>query len=131
MSNQSKQLGIIGEQLCESWLEKKRWEILAKNWRYQRLGEIDLIAYNPVTQTLHFIEVKTRTNRRFSHPAEAIDSKKQQQIIKLADIYLTTQAENLPNFQRVSLDALLIVCEDRNNPMHSSLEWIENAWNCD
>lgn len=119
-----KQFGQSGEQFARTWLEKQRWEVLEQNWRYSRLGEIDLIAYDPIKLTLHFIEVKTRANAQFSSPVEAIDAKKQAQIIKLAEIYLAQYEEKLPHYQNVSLDAILILIDQGKPQLH----WLENAF---
>jgi putative endonuclease len=89
----NKQLGARGESLAASILQKQQYSILEKNWRYKQLGEIDLIA-SQTSQDLNnpavlvFIEVKTRVGKQYGLPAEAVNIKKQQQIIQLAGYYL-------------------------------------------
>ena len=53
----------------------------ARNWR-TRHGELDLVLRHG--DQLVFWEVKTRSSRRFGHPAEAVTPAKQQRIRGLA-----------------------------------------------
>ena len=64
------------------------YNIQATNWRAGRHGEIDLIAHQPVTRTLVFVEVKSRLSQRFGTPVEAITRAKQEQLLYLAERYL-------------------------------------------
>lgn len=78
--------GKLGEELAVEYLTKLGLEIIETNWRYSRIGEIDIIAKDK--NTLAFIEVKTRSSQVFGHPLEAINNKKMQQIQSVAQIYL-------------------------------------------
>ena len=40
----TKTLGDIGEKIAEEYLKGKGYKILDKNFRYKKLGEIDLVA---------------------------------------------------------------------------------------
>ncbi|MCW5214310.1 YraN family protein, partial [Desulfobulbus sp. US5] len=64
---------------------------LERNYRL-RIGEVDIIARDG--EYLVFIEVKTRRSTRFGSPFEAVDARKQQQIVKIASAYL--QGKELP-----------------------------------
>ena len=55
----NKIVGNEGEDRAASYLLKKGYEILERNWRTSR-GEIDIIAYN--SHTIVFVEVKTLPN---------------------------------------------------------------------
>lgn len=59
--------------------------MLERNVRF-RSGEIDLVAEEG--GSLVFVEVKTRTGAGFGTPAEAVDARKQLQLIRLAMLYL-------------------------------------------
>ncbi len=98
--NQS--VGKKGEIIAESYLKRRGYEILARNYRAGR-GEIDLIA--KIDTTLVFVEVKTRTNDKFGYPEEAVTQKKIDKLIETAEIYLIeTNWEQEIRFDIVSID---------------------------
>ncbi len=78
--------GKYGEQLAHKYLKNKGYKILAQNWRYSRYGEIDIIALNK--NELIFIEVKTRSSINYGNPIEAVDERKMNKILKLAECYI-------------------------------------------
>ena len=80
--------GKIGEDLAVQYLEGLGYTIVERNYRL-RIGEIDIIARDG--EYLVFVEVKTRRNSRFGSPFDAVDFRKQQQISKVARMYLTQQ----------------------------------------
>lgn len=88
MSLFRKNLGKKGEDLACSFIKKKGYRVVTRNFR-KKCGEIDIIAYED--EVLVFIEVKTRSNDSKGSPLEAVNKRKQQQIIKTATYYL---AEN-------------------------------------
>ena len=78
--------GKSGEDLAVRYLEKQGYTIIKRNYR-QRIGEIDIIARDG--KCLVFIEVKTRRTGRYGSPFEAVDSRKQAQISRVALEYIT------------------------------------------
>jgi putative endonuclease len=78
-------VGQLGEALAAGYLERRGFEILARNLR-SRLGEIDLIARSG--RTLVFVEVKTRRGRGGGPPQAAVDRRKQMRLARLAAEYL-------------------------------------------
>lgn len=86
-------LGQEQEQAAAEYLEQSGYEIVKRNYRC-RVGEIDIVAYHK--GYLVFIEVKYRKDNRSGSPEEAVNSKKQRQISRVAAWYL---AEH-----RISLD---------------------------
>lgn len=79
-----KKLGNFGEQLaCEEYL-RRGYVLVARNAynnRGKQLGEIDLIMRT--YKELVFVEVKTRSNRKFGSGAEAVTKQKQRKLIKI------------------------------------------------
>lgn len=112
-------LGERGETVAADWIRKKGFKILQKNYKCP-LGEIDLIAQKK--GQLHFIEVKTRSNRWFGDPSEAVDWKKQQKLIKLASWYLKEKGFQDP---LVSLDVAAVIWKNGETP---EVRLIENAF---
>jgi putative endonuclease len=87
MSTARRQLGSEGERLAEDLLRRQRYTIVERNYRC-RLGEIDLIALEGTV--IVFIEVKARTQPGTGSPFEAVSARKQQQVARAAQHYLTT-----------------------------------------
>lgn len=106
MSDPRKLLGARGEELALAFLRKKRFKILAKNYRC-RYGEIDIIARDP-GNAISFIEVKTRTSQSHGTPQEAVNRKKQAQISKVALEFIQRyKLENQPaRFDVVAVNLL-------------------------
>lgn len=80
-----KNMGLWGENKAVEFLKAKNYTILARNY-HSRFGEIDIIARKQ--NTIIFVEVKTRKNTAFGFPAEFVDYKKQQKIMKTAQLYI-------------------------------------------
>ena len=95
------EFGKIGESITCKYLCQNHYKIIDKNY-YYRGGEIDIIAYDEEKNELVFIEVKTRANNKYGLPAEAVDSKKINNIIKGIRKYIhIKKVEN--NYIRVDL----------------------------
>jgi putative endonuclease len=78
-------LGRWGEEQAAAFLKKKWYKIIEMNYRCP-LGEIDIIAREK--KTLVFVEVKTRTNRDYAEPLEAVTPAKMRRICNTARYYL-------------------------------------------
>jgi len=77
--------GALGENAAKRHLKKQGLKFLTANFA-DKHGEIDLIFRE--TETLIFVEVKTRTHETFSRPADAVDRDKQRRLFKTANTYL-------------------------------------------
>ncbi len=82
---QHNELGKLGEKLAEAFLLKKGYDILERNYRYDR-AEIDLLAM--IDEVLVVVEVKTRSTSDFGLPHEFISKKKIRLLVKAVDHYL-------------------------------------------
>lgn len=115
----SKQIsGIKGEDLAASYLSKKGYKIIKRNFR-ARGGEIDIIAKDG--DTLVFIEVKARSTDEFGSPLEAITYRKMKSLIKTAEFY-KIKNPNLPELMRI--DAVAISLDSENKV--KSVELVKN-----
>ncbi|HOK42196.1 MAG TPA: YraN family protein [Thermoclostridium caenicola] len=81
----NRELGRIGEEAAVRHILSQGMKLLARNYRFGRMGEIDIIAQDG--DTLCFIEVKARRGDRYGTPAEAVLPGKRKTIIKVAQAY--------------------------------------------
>jgi len=79
--------GSYGEELALEYLANNNYKIINRNFRYGRLGEIDIVAWE--SGYLCFVEVKTRTNTEFGTPAEAVTYRKQKIIRKISQVFIS------------------------------------------
>lgn len=84
MDNQSK--GRLGEDAVCRLLEQRRHEIIARNY-HRRCGEIDIIS--KCGGFVVFTEVKSRKHGSMISGLEAVDRRKQEKIVRTADIWLS------------------------------------------
>lgn len=108
---------ILGENIACSYLAKKGYTILERNFRV-RNGELDIIA--TYKNTLVFIEVKTRSSDTYGTPLEAITPWKVRILTKTAQFYKMLHTK-LPD--RMRIDAIAVDVSNYNKPI---VEHIEN-----
>lgn len=84
------EIGALGERLAADHLTGRGMRIVARNWRC-RYGELDLVAVDPDTETVIFVEVKTRTGDGFGGLAQAVTAQKARRLRRLAGIWLAAQ----------------------------------------
>ena len=95
--------GAWGEALAAEYLRKKRYTIVAANFR-TRMGEIDLIAAN--RKYLAFVEVKLRKNDEFAMAREYVGCRKQNRLRAAASQYLAFHPTHLqPRFDVIEIYA--------------------------
>ncbi len=98
--------GKYGEEIAKNFLIKKGYKILEMNFHFSKQAEIDIIAQK--NKTIHFIEVKTRTQTYFGQPLEAITAQKLAMIYKCAKFYLS---QNNLKYDKIQIDAIGILLE--------------------
>lgn len=95
--------GAWGEALAAEFLQKKRYKLIATNYR-SRFGEIDLIVSN--RKYLVFVEVKLRKSDQFAAAREFVDRRKQDRLRTTAEIYLSEFPTDLqPRFDVIEVYA--------------------------
>lgn len=115
MNLSTKNTGNLGEELSVKWFEAKGYTILERNWRYKK-SEVDIIASKD--NTLHLIEVKTRTNINLGFPEDSIDSKKMNALKRAAVAYLEMNTQ-WNNFQ---FDVFSIILNKHKTPDYFLIE---------
>lgn len=111
--------GKIGEDLAHSYLRRRGFRIVARNYRTRSgAGEIDLVAWHG--HTLVFVEVKARHTAEYGRPEQAVDAEKRARIEIAARDYArrANTAYDLARFDIVS-----VVLEPR-----IELEWLCDAY---
>lgn len=119
-SNQ--QLGAHGEYLAVSFLERKGYRTVDRNYRCKG-GEVDIIACDG--NTLVFVEVKTRRSLSFGVPQLAVTPFKQRQIMKAA---LTWLSHHQNHDTPARFDVIAITLQSDADPF---IEHLENAFELD
>ncbi|MCD9016434.1 YraN family protein [Parachryseolinea silvisoli] len=79
------EIGKRGEQLAATFLEKKGYQILVRNYRAS-YTEIDLIVKRD--NWIIFVEVKTRSSTAFGEPEQAVSALKARHIFRAAEHYI-------------------------------------------
>ena len=85
-------------------------------------GEVDLIALD--RSTVVFVEVKTRTQPGFGSPLEAVDRRKQRQIQRAAQQYLT---ENRLHDRDARFDVVGVWWDERPGAVRAGEERLRGA----
>src|SRR5215210_550293 len=94
--------GSTGEKLAATWLTQNGYNIKEINWRYKHL-EVDIIAHKG--DTMHFIEVKTRTSTLYGYPEESITKVKMKNLKDAAEQYQYLH----PGIKWIQFDVLAIL----------------------
>jgi putative endonuclease len=113
-------LGKHGEALAKEYLLKKGYEIVKENFRFER-AETDIIVKDETKKILVFVEVKTRRNKKFGEPEEAVTEQKMQQLVKSAEGFLMNTA-GYEDYD-VRFDIIAILSDGKNE----TINHIENA----
>lgn len=109
MKQKNSSKGKVGEIFAVNFLVKQGFKIIEKNWRFSRMGEIDIIAEDK--NTLVFVEVKARSSNLYGNPLESVDEKKFNKIKKLAEIYLNQNSNK--NYDGVRFDLIGILLKEK------------------
>jgi len=103
-------IGQKGEEIAQNFLIDKAYVILSVNWRFQH-KEIDIIAKKD--DVLVIVEVKTRSSN-YIRPREAVDKKKQENLIMAAAAYIEQCQIDLD----VRFDVIEIILTDKTCKIH-------------
>ncbi|HDS74092.1 MAG TPA: YraN family protein, partial [Firmicutes bacterium] len=111
--------GDWGENLAVDHLVRKGYDVVARNWRAGRLGELDIVARDG--DALVIVEVKTARGRAMGHPATWVTPPKQARIERLAEVFL---AECVDRYEAVRFDVVTVDASVRP----ARIEHVVDAW---
>ncbi len=111
------ELGKKGEQLAVDYLIKKGYDIVERNYRFDK-AEVDIIAQQE--DTLAIVEVKTRSTTDFGNPQDFVKPKQIQRLVKAVDEYITVNGLDV----EVRFDIIAIV----KNGKAYDIEHLEDAF---
>ena len=99
------ELGKKGEELAVEFLEQDGYEILERNWVFQK-AEIDIIAQK--NAVLAIIEVKTRSSLDFGLPQDFVKTKKIQLLIKAVNAYINDREKDFNDDCEIRFDIVAV-----------------------
>ncbi len=100
------ELGKKGEQLAVNFLVENNYEIIERNYRFDK-AEVDIIAQKE--DVLAIIEVKTRSTTTFGNPQDFVKPKQIQRLVKAVDEYVTVNGLDV----EVRFDIIAIVKDNK------------------
>jgi putative endonuclease len=101
--------GQMGEDIASAYLEHQGYRIIHRNWRTGKC-EVDIIAC--LQETLHFIEVKTRSNKGYGLPESKVNAAKLKQLKLAAEVFLHSN----PNWKQIQFDIVSINLTNNTAP---------------
>ena len=117
----NKTLGQQGEEAAAQYLQKQGYKILTRNFRYKTFGELDIITKRK--GKIVFVEVKTLRQKQSFWPEDEITPKKEKQLRKMAQIFLS--ANHLPLDTAHQIDIIAVEIDSIGNV--SDIRHHENA----
>lgn len=112
--------GQRAEALALAYLERRRLRLVCKNYR-SRFGEIDLIMDD--AENIVFVEVRYRNHDGRLHPAETIDERKQDKLIRTGHSFVQRHQARYPRHD-YRFDVIAVT----GAIGRPRIDWIQNAF---
>lgn len=109
MVTYQKSIGNKGENIAARYLQDKGYQILDQNF-ITRYGELDIVAIE--SETIVFVEVKTRTSTAFGLPETSVTQEKIERIQNAGLLWLQAHPE-MPDDWRI--DVISIFFDPQNH----------------
>ena len=116
-----KSLGENYERQAIHWLKDHGMRLLVRNFS-GKTGEIDIIARDG--EHLVFLEVRARSNRAFNSAAGSVDRRKQQRIVRTAQLFL----QRHPELADLPCRFDVIAFEPPQSATSGDIRWIRSAF---
>ena len=111
--------GQLIEKKVAIWLQEQGCELITQNYAY-KTGEVDLIICE--TNTLVFVEIRSKSNSNFGLAEESVDYRKQKKIRSVAEYFLYKH----PKF--LQLDIRFDVIAINGTFRHNAITWLKDAF---
>lgn len=118
-TDERRALGRYGEDTAAEYLAERGYQVLARNWRCGREGELDIVAISPHRDCVVVVEVKTRRTVAFGSPLEAVTWSKAQRLRRLAGAWC---AQHSPSVPYVRIDVIGVMVRDDHPPEITHVE---------
>lgn len=112
--------GQLAENMAQRYLEQQGLRPLYQNWTC-RSGELDLVMLDG--DTVVFVEVRYRRHAAWGGALESVDLRKQQKLIKAAQLFLQKETRWARHPCRFDVVAIGSAGDAIGNP-----NWIQNAF---
>lgn len=109
MAKSRQRLGRAGEQMAADLLTGKGYQIVVRNWRFGRSGEIDLVAQDG--PCLVIVEVRTRRGQAHGSAEESVTPAKQARLAALTEAYCAESGWQGP--RRIDVVAISLSADGR------------------
>lgn len=116
-----KSLGDDYEDRAVTLLQNEGLQLLERNFR-GKTGEIDIIARD--RDHLVFLEVRARSNRHFASAAGSVNRRKQQRILRTAQLFL----QRRPQLANMPCRFDVIAFEPPQSGTRPEIRWIRGAF---
>jgi putative endonuclease len=117
------ELGRVGEEAAFFYLRSAGFTVVAKGWSSGKApGDLDLVAWE--SDTVCFVEVKTRAVRGFAAAEAAVDREKRRSLRRLAGHY----QRQLPEGTLTRFDILSVYLDPRERRTKAEFELFRNAF---
>lgn len=113
------EIGKQAEQQARLFLQARGFSLIVQNYR-SRYGEIDLIMRDQ--DDIVFVEVRSRSRVDYGHPAETVNKRKQQKLIKTAIDFLQKKRWLYKVNSRFDVIAIQLETSEWQ------IEWFKNAF---
>ena len=108
MATKQAEIGARGEDIATEWLRQHGFYIVERNWRIGH-HEIDIIAQH--FDTLHFVEVKTRSLVSWQSAFDSIDEQKRRTLRRGAMAYNAIHRHQ----HNVQFDLIAVTIDSHDN----------------
>ena len=110
-------LGQWGEEVAADYLRRKGYTIVERDWKSGH-RDLDIVAWDEDSQTLVFVEVKTRRNRMFTDPEQAVNYQKMHHLRQAANHYVKCRCVN----NDIRFDVITVVGTPATEPEIEHIE---------
>lgn len=96
MTAARQRFGELGERIAERWLRRQGWRVLQRRFRNGR-RDIDLVMER--NGTIAFVEVKARRGDGFGGPVEAVNWRKQKELVRSAHVWIDRHGQEAESYR--------------------------------